>query len=260
MMHKTDKIMEHILDRDSDIAFLTETWLTSECNHVTAMVKTHGYELLHCRRKNSVKEVGGGVGVLVKAKIKKKQLKSKNVSSFEHTIVKIFLHNNKSITLVCIYRLLFVSVVIILQELTQLLELMIVSHERVIIAGDVNIHTETDGSFSKQFADILDMFNMIQHVKEPTHIKGHTLDIVATFRNDPIVSGVEVNDYDISHHYLIDFMATCSPIVPDFKTIAYRNIKGVDAELFSTDINQRWNEILEGGSFGENMEEYNKIM
>ena len=39
MVHKTEKIMEHIMDRDSDIVFLTETWLTSDFNHVTALVK-----------------------------------------------------------------------------------------------------------------------------------------------------------------------------------------------------------------------------
>ena len=77
MVHKTDIIMEQILDRDSDLVFLTETWLTSDCNHVTAMVKTYGYEILHCRRKNREKETGGGVGVLVKLNIKRKPLKSK---------------------------------------------------------------------------------------------------------------------------------------------------------------------------------------
>ena len=39
MVHKTNSIMEHILDRDSDLVFLTEMWLTSDSNHVTALVK-----------------------------------------------------------------------------------------------------------------------------------------------------------------------------------------------------------------------------
>ena len=76
--------MEHILDRKSDIVFLTETWLTSDCNHVTSMVKTYGYELLHCRRKNRLKETGGGVGVILKQGIKQKVIKSKTYTSFEH--------------------------------------------------------------------------------------------------------------------------------------------------------------------------------
>ena len=96
MVHKTDTIMEHILDRDSDIVFFTETWLTSDSNHVTSMVKTYGYELLHSRRKNRRKETGGGVGILVRQEIKRKHMKTKMYSSFEHMIVKIFLKNNFS--------------------------------------------------------------------------------------------------------------------------------------------------------------------
>ena len=186
MVHKTDSIMEHVLDRNSDIVLLTETWLTSDANHVTAMVKTYGYKLFHCRRKNRQKETGGGVGVLVKLSINSKQLKSKVYESFEHTIVKISLSNKKSVTFLCIYWVLFVSLVIFLKELTCLLESLISHHDCLVIAGDVNIHMKTDGTYSKRFNGILDMFDMIQHVKVPTHKIGHTLDIVATFNNNPI--------------------------------------------------------------------------
>ena len=132
MMHKTDEIMEHILDRNSDLVFLTETWLTSDNNHVTALVKTYGYELLHERRRNREKETGGGVGILIKLNIKRKPLKCKMFSSFEHCITKIFLTNKKSVTLVCIYRLLFVSVVSFLEDFTQLLEMLIATHTHML--------------------------------------------------------------------------------------------------------------------------------
>ena len=124
MMHKTDVIMEHVLDRNSDIVFITETWLTSDNNHVTALVKSYHYELFHARRKNRKKETGGGVGVLVKRNIKCKQLKMKVFSSFEHCMTKVFLNNRKSVTLVCIYRLHFVSVVTFLDEVTELFEIL----------------------------------------------------------------------------------------------------------------------------------------
>ena len=190
MVHKADTVMEHIIDHDSDIIFLTETWLTSDCNHVTSLVKDYGYELLHCRRKNRKKETGGGVGVLVRQRIKRKQLKTKRYSSFEHMMVKIFLKNNKSTVLVCVYRLLYESSVTFFEELTQMLELLITIHDCIILAGDMNIHT-TDISYSLQLNDILDMFNMVQYIKEPTHRKGHTLDIVATFLDKPQVSNIK---------------------------------------------------------------------
>ena len=63
--NKLPGIMEHILDRKSDIVFLTETWLPSDKNSITAEVKTYGYKLLHNRRKDRLKEIGGGVGILI---------------------------------------------------------------------------------------------------------------------------------------------------------------------------------------------------
>ena len=48
--------MEHIVDRGSDIVFITETWLQSDKNSVTAEAKTYGYRLLHDKRENREKE------------------------------------------------------------------------------------------------------------------------------------------------------------------------------------------------------------
>ena len=101
--------MEHIKDRMSDIVFLTETWLQSDKNSVTAEAKTFGYKFLHDRRKNRSKKRGGGVGVLVKEPLPSKQLPVKHYTSFEQTIVKISLANNKTLFIITVYRLQFVT-------------------------------------------------------------------------------------------------------------------------------------------------------
>ena len=63
MNNKLMDLMEHITDNNPDVVFLTETWLTSEKNNITAEVKGYGYLLYHKIRKNREKERGGGVGV-----------------------------------------------------------------------------------------------------------------------------------------------------------------------------------------------------
>ena len=85
--NKCDKVLEHIVDYEADIVFLSETWMESQKNDITAMVKQRGYKMLHNRRLNREKEVGGGVGVLVNSSLYAKQLGSKDFSSFEHTMV-----------------------------------------------------------------------------------------------------------------------------------------------------------------------------
>ena len=97
--------MEYILDLDADIAFLTETWLESEKNYITAEAKSYGYKLLHDRRKDRDKEKGGGVGILVKTTITAKQTPVKHYISFEHTIVKLPLGGKKFMILISVYRL-----------------------------------------------------------------------------------------------------------------------------------------------------------
>ena len=151
--------MEHIRDRDPDVVFLSETWLTSEENHVTALVKTYGYKLLHNRRKNRQKETGSGVGTLIRTSMIYKHMKTKTYSSFELTMVKVFIKNKKSILLLSISRVLFESITVFLEELIQLFTMLMTSNECIIFAGDVNKHTETDESSSKQFKDILDILS-----------------------------------------------------------------------------------------------------
>ena len=70
--------MEQLIDNQPDVIFLTETWLTSEKNHITAQIKEYGYLPLHKIRKNREKDRGGGIGILVKNNISGKQLVSKN--------------------------------------------------------------------------------------------------------------------------------------------------------------------------------------
>ena len=171
------------MDNNVGIVFISEIWLESDTNDITALVKTYGYVLLHNRHKNREKDIGGGVGIMLKSNYTFKHLKFNSFSSFEMTVVKVSVQNNKSILLVSIYRVLFVSVSIFLEEIVQLFEALVTMCNPIVLAGDVNIHMEVDETYSLRFRDILQTFNFIQHVDFPTHIQGHTLDILATLDN-----------------------------------------------------------------------------
>ena len=64
--NKCAEVLEHVTDHDADIVFLSETWMEADKNDITATVKVSGYTLFHDRRRNREKEIGGGVGVLIK--------------------------------------------------------------------------------------------------------------------------------------------------------------------------------------------------
>ena len=144
MNNKLAELMEHLTDQNPDVIFLTETWLTSEKNNITAEIKEYGYLPLHKIRKNREKDRGGGVGILVKSSISGKQLVSKDHHSFEYNVVTLPLKNNSKMTLITVYRLQFVSVAEFIEEFEELLEKYTVLSEDFVIAGDVNLHMETD--------------------------------------------------------------------------------------------------------------------
>ena len=106
--NKCEEVMEHVIDLDASVVFLSETWMEADKNDITALVQTYGYTLLHNRRKERKKETGGGVGILVKSTTIHKHMKCKFFSSLEVTMVNIKLTNNTKIVLIAIYRLLFV--------------------------------------------------------------------------------------------------------------------------------------------------------
>ena len=258
MVNKTPQIMEHLLDRNPSFTFISETWLKMIKNDVTALVKDYDYVLVHNIRKDRQKEVGGGVGILLKTNIKYKRINQRQFSSFEHIVVKVFLADNSSLLLISIYRVLFVSVTVFLEEIVKLFEMLVTIKDNVILAGDINIHMEEDSLYPNKVKDILDMFNFTQHIDFPTHIQGHTLDIIATSGDNLIISNINSNEYDVSHHALIDFEVSVKLEVKQEKKITYRRWKEIDPNRFEADVKEKLDLTLP--SFGENMNEYNEVL
>ena len=258
MINKTPAIMEHVIDSDPSIVLLQETWLKSNRSNVTALVKEYGYVLLHNIRKNREKSSGGGVGILLKKDMKYKKIKHGQFTSFEHKVVKVTIDNNKSLLLISIYRVLFVPVTVFLVEIVQLFEYLIAQKDDILLAGDVNIHMETDEVYSNKFKDILRDFNIKQHVYFPTHIQGHTLDIIGTLGETPVVSHVEPRENDISHHHLIDFQLAVRPEAKEVKQVMCRNLKKIDMERFMKEVKEKI--YVTETAFGDNMRRYNKVI
>ena len=233
--------MEHILDHDADIVFLTETWLTSDKNDTTAMVNTYGYKLIHTRRQGREKEVGGGVGILLKSSLTGKMITLKPFSSFEHTMVEIQLSNKLKMNLVTIYRLLFIAPNIFIDEFTEFLEMLSINTHKFVLSGDINFHLESNEVNAKRLNELFSTFNMIQYINFPTHNLGHTLDLVLSHSDSPTINNLSPHNVYLSDHYLIGFSIQVSPLSYSMKSISYRNAKAVINEHFISEIRERYN-------------------
>ena len=65
--NKCGEVMEHLSDYEADIVFVSETWMEADSNDITAAIKASGYTLIHDRRRDREKELGGDVGVIIRS-------------------------------------------------------------------------------------------------------------------------------------------------------------------------------------------------
>ena len=74
---------------------------------------------------------------------------------------------------------------------------------RFYILGDFNIPWDKlEDSERKGLASLLSSFDLTQHVKDPTHTRGHTIDyIISKMHDDTLVKHV-VEDL-VSDHFLV---------------------------------------------------------
>ena len=260
--NKCAEVLQHISDYNADIVFLSETWMETEKNDVTAMIKESGFKMLHNRRLNREKLTGGGVGIIVKSSFNSKQINCKPFSSFEHTIVRVKLMKNNTLLLVAIYRLLFIPTKIFLKEFTEFLEMLSVMNENWIISGDINFHLETNEPIVTALKDIFKAFNLTQYVKLPTHKLGHTLDMVLG-RDTSNVHNLESNNVQLSDHFMITFDVKAEAEQNTFKTVKFRNFKSDEVKKqFMSDVSKIYNQKVsdENISMGERIMTYNSSM
>ena len=83
LRNKIEDIVAVFDDGDIDIAFIPETWLSTQRNKTTAIIKEHGYKINHVIRDTPEKERGGGVGIISRDPIKPIPVKTKRFLPFK---------------------------------------------------------------------------------------------------------------------------------------------------------------------------------
>ena len=117
-----------------------------------------------------------------------------------------------------------------------LLSRLITLKSSFVITGDFNLHMDAVGhSHIDAFNEVLENFNLIQHVTGPTHTADHTLDLLITNEDSPFKTTVQITDC-LSDHFSItaslNFEITSVPP----KQISYRPIRKIDITKFRSDL------------------------
>ena len=130
------------------------------------------------------------------------------------------------------------NVFVFLDEFISFLEKLITTTDPLVIVGDFNFHLDNQcDRAAALFQELLDAFSLVQHIHEPTHRKGHTLDLIITRIDDKSVKNVRISDPLISDHAAV-FCEISSLKKPSFqrKQILHRKLRSIDSDRFIQDI------------------------
>lgn len=117
------------------------------------------------------------------------------------------------------------------------MESTLLTKERLVIVGDLNIYIDDKvNSDALNFLDVLESLGLQQHVNDPTHIHGHTLDLIITRIADNIIRGKpHVDRYFSDHAFVLCKLASYKPRLAH-KKFNYRRIESVDVSALVNEL------------------------
>ena len=100
------------------------------------------------------------------------------------------------------------------------------SSERLLIVGDLNIHVDVpDDADAIKFLDLLECMRLTQHVITPTHRSGHSLDLIITRDLDGLVQTLPISDSFLSDHCTVLSELTLRMPAATVKEVCYRKTR-----------------------------------
>jgi hypothetical protein len=265
--NKICDIMSYLVDDNVSILFVSETWLTSANNEITAAIKAQGYNIIHKTRSCTAtgKTRGGGVGIIHKISINVTQTFVKHGDTFESVCAKLKSSNGDNVFCCSIYRPPNVSAELFFTEFDEFLSSVFIKFDKIVIAGDINFHLENPKSTNTiKFNELIGSYGLKQMLEEITHKAGHTLDVVICSHKLVDETSVSVNNviasvFPTCDHYPCAFNLNDKIIsgANEEKTITFRNIKNIDAALFHTNLQNSLDSNSTSPTFEEAINQFN---
>ena len=206
--NKLGYISETLTEFGIDILCLTETWLLESDTGVVTAALPDCYSMLHVPRSGRGSR-GGGVALIYHKSFSAVQIVPQHWDSFEIMEIKMTV-NSQTVRLAVVYRPGHPGTDIdFLADFGTFLENFSLKSGRLLVCGDFNywLDDPTAKPYSSEFLELIEQNNFRNLVDSPTHISGHTLDLVMSPVDSEYVSDVELIpiDHSISDHALIVF-------------------------------------------------------
>ena len=205
-----DLIVEHRID----LLGLCETWLKPDVYLPLNEATPPNYVNSQLARES---RKGGGVAQISNSKLVLRPKSSYIFSSFE---VLAFSSSGRikqrdhgttdSFFLAIVYRPPG-PYSIFMDEFSEFAADVVTYSDNILLMGDFNIHVNNPSdSSAKAFLSIIDTFGLKQHVQQPTHTGGNTLDLVLTHGVEMTDLCVSPSTSALSDHCLLTFQVVIS--------------------------------------------------
>ena len=123
------------------------------------------------------------------------------------------------------------------RDFSSFLESMTFANSNLLLVGDFNVHVDdAEDREAVQFLEVLESCGLKQHVWEPTHVRGHTLDLVITRKDINLVSEVSTHRHLPSDHYAVTCYVDIARPPSSKRTLTIRDIRRIDIDEFKNDI------------------------
>lgn len=261
LVNKVYDVISVMSDNDIDLAFISETWFSTESNMSISILKEAGYSIVHYFR--SYKR-GAGVAIIWNDRVNKQIRSSTAVKSFD-----TFQYQNLNFlsefntNLICLYRLQETSTEIFMQELNSLLSEQDPRHP-LLLTGDFNFHFEkSDLNAVKELSDLTSSFGLSQFVVGPSNKFGHTLDLLFANSYEFDLNPIQPVDYGLSDHFPIffEFPNISKTTTTKKRVVTCRDTKSLNVPSFAshlaTSLHSSLDEVSEHATFCELLGVYN---
>ena len=216
-----------------DVSGLTETHIKaldtpSFLNELTP----EDFSLVHTNREN---KRGGGVGFFIKSAFDFKAIHSPEFSSLENHTVSLTL-DGRRMFLGVIYRPPASSVVKFFEDFLSYVGFLSSLSSSFVICGDFNFHVDTMSPTVSEFKSVIDSYCLSQYIDFPTHLHGHTLDLLMAPSKFSAIPDVKSSGF-ISDHRIIscagDFPSSDTPMQ---KVVTFRQYHKLNIAKFRSDL------------------------
>ena len=155
--------------------------------------------------------------------------------SFE-IIILSFKSDYNSFVPACVYRPPGSCTTQLLEDFLVLSGFLSSTGSRFIICGNINVHLDVECGDWSRFNDILQCCGLVQSVCGPTHLLGHTLDVLISPCDSDFVRNVSVGDFICDHAAIrcqLDFSYPSNSID---KWVSYSWYHRIDINQFRNDL------------------------